>query len=83
MEVLGWYFLFAASVGLWACYEFMRPALYEISITDPKDVLVNNRIIAYVTMFSIAALAAPLIVWLILDPKLHESVLDTLVNKRD
>lgn len=77
------YFLFAVSVGLWACYELMWSAIKKIAKSRPDDVLVKNKFLAYTVMFCIATLTAPITVLSILVPSLNSRVLDELINDRD
>lgn len=77
------YFLFAVSVGLWACYELMWSALKKIAESRPDDVLVKNKFLAYTVMFCISTITAPLTVFSILIPSLNAQVMDQLINDRD
>ena len=77
------YFLFAVSVGLWACYELMWPAIKKIAKSRPDDVLVKNKFLAYIVMFCIATITAPLTVFSIIIPSLNAQVMDQLINDRD
>lgn len=83
MNVFLAYSLFAVSVGLWACYELMWPAIKKIAETRPDDVLVQHKFLAYLVMFSISTLTAPLTVVSILVPSLNHQVMDQLINDRD
>lgn len=83
MSIFLVYILFAVSVGLWACYELMWPVLKALSVERPDDVLVQNQLLAYVVMFSISTLTAPITVLSILVPSLQHQVIDQLMYDRD
>lgn len=78
------YLLFMLSVGLWACYELMRPTLrYLASIDKQDDVLYRNQITAYVTQFCIAAVFAPIFVVIVLVPRLSNATVLAMANRDD
>lgn len=75
------YLLFMVSVGVWSCYELMRPARAILSITDPNDVLVKSPITAYIVQFCIGAVFAPFMFWVILIPAMYGKALDGLTKR--
>lgn len=77
------YLLFMISVGIWSAIQLMYPAIEIMKVTDPEDVLVQNKFISYMVMFCIGALVAPFMVVIILTPKLYDIVITTLTTKRD
>lgn len=78
------YILFMISVGLWACYELMLPTLRELnSLGRQDDVLLRNRFISYSTMFCIAAVLAPLLLLIILVPRLNKAAVMAMVERDD
>lgn len=83
MSFLIGYFIFATSVALLACLYFMLPAIQQLKISDPDDILVKNQMIAYTTMFCISWIAAPLCIFSILIPSLHDATMDHLLHDRD
>ena len=82
MTALTLYFLFAVSVGLWACYELMAPAL-ELVVDRETDVLYQNKTLAYLSIFGMSCLVAPLVVVIIMVPGLNQTTVWALANKRD
>lgn len=78
------YILFMVSVGLWACYELMVPTLRELNaLGRHDDVLLRNRFVSYSTIFCIAAVFAPLMVLIILVPRLNEAAVMSMVERDD
>jgi len=84
MEILWLYAIFAASVGLFACYEVMAPAIRIIRKLERKDdVITDNIFLAYFTMFCVGFLAAPITLFLILMREPHEAMVEAIVFRDD
>lgn len=81
MSVLLLYLLFATSVALLACYEIMWPALDIISRENPQDVLAQNKLLAYIAMFCVGWISAPVMIVCILNNTLRMHVLMGIVFK--
>lgn len=82
MTALTLYFLFCVSVGLWACYELMAPAL-RLIVDRENDVMYQNKLVAYVTLFCMSCLVAPLVVVIIMVPNLNAITVAALAYNRD
>lgn len=76
------YFIFATSVALLACYEIMRPALYQLR-DRPEDTLSQHKFIAHFVMFCISWVTAPLTIIAIMVPSLHERVVQGITQKSE
>ncbi len=83
MGVLELYLLFMFSVGFWACYEVMRPAIMIMSQHDPSDVIVENKLIAYTVMFCFGVITAPLMVVIIMVPGFINRLILSLTLNRE
>jgi hypothetical protein len=81
--MLEFYIIFMLSVGVWSCYELMRPARNVLRKTHPEDVLVQSPVIAYLVQFCVGAAFAPFMVPVILVPGLYEKALQGLTSDRD
>lgn len=81
--MLEFYIIFMLSVGIWSCYELMRPARQILKKTHPEDVLVESPVIAHIAQFCIGAIFAPFMVAVILLPGLYEKALKGLTSGRD
>jgi hypothetical protein len=82
MDFISYYFLFALSVGIWACVEFLpevRKTLFEANRID--DVMYDRPFIAFFTLLVISALMAPLVVLAILVPRWRTSAISALTKK--
>lgn len=76
------YILFMVSVGLWACYELMYPSLRQLKdLERHDDVLLRSKFVSYSTMFCIAAVFAPLFVFLIMVPNLNNAIVLAMVDR--
>lgn len=80
MELIIFYFLFAATTGIWATYELFNPILEELKILNPEDLLVQNRWLSLMTMACIATLFAPLFIGIVLTPGLSASFKETMLD---
>lgn len=63
MEIVFWYLLFSMTTSFAAMYELIIPVMHVLEKEDPKNSVVENKIIAYITFFLFGMLAAPLIVF--------------------
>lgn len=79
MTGLGIYLVFALSVGLWSCYELLRPAISGLGVEDPLRV---NKVSAYIAMLFIGSVFAPLFVVIILVPNLEKAAIEGMQGKR-
>jgi hypothetical protein len=81
-EFIFYYAIFATSVGIWACYEFLpevRRKLFEENRLD--DVMYDRPIIAFITLLVISTIMAPLVAVTILVPGLRNSAVSALIKK--
>lgn len=60
MELIGWYSLFAVSMGLTACYELFWPILASLNITHPELNVSQSRYLMLAIFFIGAVVLAPL-----------------------
>jgi hypothetical protein len=81
MSILAIYVLFATSVALLACYDIMWPALDSLEKTNPTDVLVQNKTLSYVVMFCVGWIAAPFMIFCILNTQLRMRMLMAIILK--
>lgn len=76
-----YYFIFALSVGFWACFEFIpevRSKLFEENRLD--DVMYDNPKTLFVVMLVLCSIAAPLTVLTILVPSWRKRAIDNMTN---
>jgi hypothetical protein len=81
-EFISYYFLFALSVGIWACVEFIpevRKTLFDANRLD--DVMYDRPFIAFFTLLIISTIMAPLVVLAILVPRWRTSAIGALTKK--
>jgi len=81
MELIIFYFLFAATTGIWATYELFNPLIEELKILNPNDLLVQNKWLSLFTMACIATLFAPIFIGIVLTPGLCTGFKDTLLKQ--
>ena len=81
MELIIFYFLFAATTGIWATYELFNPLIEELKILNPNDLLVQNKWLSLLTMACIATLFAPIFIGIVLTPGLCTGFKDTLLKQ--
>ena len=80
MELIIFYFLFAATTGIWATYELFNPIIEELRILNPNDLLVQNKWLSLLTMACIATLFAPIFIGIVLTPGLSAGFKETMLN---
>jgi hypothetical protein len=81
-EFISYYAIFALSVGIWACYDFLpevRKTLFEANRLD--DVMYDRPFISFFTLLIISTIMAPLVMLAILIPELRSSAIAALVKK--
>lgn len=61
MEVIIFYGIFAVATGLTFLYEIVYPVLTELYKIDPKNVLIEYKLLSYLTFFLFSLIVAPLV----------------------
>lgn len=82
MGVIEIYALFALSVGIWACIDFLpevRKRLFEANQLD--DVMYDSPYIAFFTLMVMSAITAPLVVPSILIPSWRARYIAALTKR--
>jgi len=81
-DLFTYYIIFALSVGIWSCIEFIpevRKTLFEANRLD--DVMYDRPLIAFFTLLIVSTLTAPLVVLTILVPRWRNSAVSAMTKK--
>lgn len=82
MGAIELYAIFAFSVGIWACIDFLpevRRTLFEANQLD--DVMYDSPFIAFFTLMIMSAITAPLVVPSILIPSWRARCIASLTKR--
>ena len=79
MVIVGWYILFALTTALVSLYEIVHPVLQELSILEPNSILLENKMLSYITFTFMGTLFAPILIFPCIVPKLGEQFRTALV----
>jgi hypothetical protein len=79
MSALLLYAIFATATAFSACYEILSRAIR--SLDGPTDVLVESKVVAYISMFCISFIFAPFMVFVIMIPGLNDAAVRGLTNR--
>ena len=79
MDVILPYLLFAVTTGLVSLYELINPVLRELAVTDPDNVVLQNKTISYITFTLMGILCAPILFVPCVFPSIGERFRSALV----
>ncbi len=72
MELIGWYLLFASATSITALYELLYPVMKTLKNREPDNIVVKNIKWTYIVSFLFYFIAAPLIIFPTLNPKMGD-----------
>lgn len=79
MEIIALYGLFALTTAFTAHYELIGPVLFELEMTHPDDMMIENRSLSNMVFLVASFLFAPLVIIPCIVPSIGERVRNTMV----
>lgn len=80
MGVIATYLLICLTTAITAAYELYLPVMRQLEVLNPNNVLVQNKIITYITMFLATILFTPAILLIVIIPSWGESFRQSMVK---
>lgn len=80
MDLINIYLLFIVTTSICSLYEIIIPAVRELEIYKPEDIVVKNKVVSYVTFFVAGMLFAPMLILPCIVPSMGTRFKDSMVN---
>jgi hypothetical protein len=78
--IVFWYLLFAFTTSFASMYELIIPVMNVLEKEDPKNNVVENKIVAYITFFLFGVIIAPLMIVATIVPPLGDTFRKSLLK---
>ncbi len=80
LSAVSLYLILALATGISAYYELFGPALKELKLTEPENVMIQSPILTFVVLTGLATIFAPLVLPIVLIPSWSESAKAALIT---
>jgi len=79
-SIVFWYLLFSFTTSFAAMYELIVPVMHVLEKEDPKNNVVENKFIAYITFFLFGIIVAPVMILATIIPPLGDTFRKSLLK---
>lgn len=80
MDLINLYILFIVTTSICSLYEIIIPAMQELAVYKPEDIVVKNKIVSYITFFIAGMLFAPMLILPCIIPSMGTRFKDSMVS---